>query len=669
MAGGIVYLDIDDEITTAAARIRDLPERRIALVLPYGSRVATSRINFRLLSRDALVNEKQLAVVAGDSATRALAASAGLPVFASVGEYESSVAESATGGGAPPAAGSGQGGATGTSPPPTPGATPAPDISAPGTTPTSAKRSRRGSAAKSAKPAQEPTAAEPADRPPKSPSGRADARPGLAVAGAPPAGGSGTGGPAAGRVAAGASAGETTAGGAAAGTTLGGTTAGSATVGDETVQVEIPWTPVPETEGSWRPDGPIAAPQADHRVQRRPGTARASRLPIVIVLAALSLVLLVGGVAAYVVLPTVSIVVTPRAEAISLPAITVTADPNATEPDAAARVVPAEMLPLEVTVDDVFPATGKRIEEETAKGTVRFSNLDFLRSNTIPAGSIVSTNAGVRFETVAEVTVPRADLVGLTVFPGRIAVNVTAVEPGTASNVEPNTIVIVPRGEDPQALKVVNPEATAGGTHKEFPQVAQEDVDGAVEQLTTALTAAFEARLVDPSIAPAGATVFGETATLGEPVPTVDLEALVGQEVETFEVGLSATGSVLTVDPGPVSAIADQLIRALVDADHQLVADSIDVKVAAPVVTEGTVTFTATATGEQIRVLDAEALRALVMGKPLAEARAALAPFGEVELTAWPDWVGSVPTIADRVDVRVGEGAAVETPATSGSTS
>ena len=91
MAGGIVYLDVDDEITSAAARVRDATERRVALVLPYGSRVATSRINFRLLSRDALINEKQLAVVAGDSATRALAASAGLPVFASVGEYEALV--------------------------------------------------------------------------------------------------------------------------------------------------------------------------------------------------------------------------------------------------------------------------------------------------------------------------------------------------------------------------------------------------------------------------------------------------------------------------------------------------------------------------------------------------------------------------------------------------
>ena len=59
---------------------------KVALVVPYGSRIATSRMNFRLLSREALVSNRRLSIVAADAATRALAASAGLPVFATVGE-------------------------------------------------------------------------------------------------------------------------------------------------------------------------------------------------------------------------------------------------------------------------------------------------------------------------------------------------------------------------------------------------------------------------------------------------------------------------------------------------------------------------------------------------------------------------------------------------------
>jgi hypothetical protein len=349
--------------------------------------------------------------------------------------------------------------------------------------------------------------------------------------------------------------------------------------------------------------------------------------------------------------------------------ITVTADPAASEPDAAGRVDPAKVVSLDVTANDTFPATGKRVTETEARGTVRFANLDFLRTNTVAAGSVVSTNAGVRFRTVASVTVPRADLVGLTVFPGRIGVNVIAVQPGTAGNVEPNTIVIVPKGEDPQALKVVNPDATKGGTHDETPQVTQDDVDGAVVQLTKSVASEFQAKLADPSIAAPGATVFNQTSSLGEATPTVDPATLVGQEIDTFELGLTASGTVLTADPAPVSQIADTLLRATLRPGHELVAGSIEVTVGEPVVSGQSVTFPATATGEEVATLDAGELRALVLGKSLESARSILAPYGEVVLTAWPDWVGSIPTIADRVTVRVEQGAPVETPAASGSSS
>jgi hypothetical protein len=657
MAGGIVYLDADDEITSAAARIRDVSGRRVALVLPYGSRVATSRINFRLLSRDALINEKQLAVVAADSGTRALAASAGLPVFGSVGEYESSLADA---------------GEDRTAAPP-PAVTPSAAPRAGATT-----RARRGSKAKavagSDAGADAGETATPTDETPATnPAGKATA----------------AGGAAAGAGAHGAAAAATAATGGAAGATGSATRATptparhpidgraapgrapSTPPGDQTVlfaDTGAPTRPAID-ERPWAEPRPVSGAPAGHLRQTRPGTRPTPRMPFVIVLAALALVLLVGGVGAYVMLPSATIVVTPQAEALGRLNVTVTADPAATQPDAATLVVPATIFSFEVTANDTFPATGARVEETAAKGVVRFSNLDFLRTNTIPSGSIVSTNAGVRFKTAATITVPRADLVGLTVFPGRRNVTVTAVDPGTAGNVEPNTIVVVPQGEDPQALKVVNPDAASGGTHEEFPKVAQKDVDAAMEQLTAALDAAFKGRLADPSIAPEGVTVFAETGVLAEATPSVDPGTLVDQEIEAFDLGLTATGRVVTVNPAPVAEIADELLRAAVEPGHELVADSIQVTVGEPVVAGQTVRFSATATGQQVAILDAAALRTLVLGKPLDDAREILAPYGDVALTAWPEWVASVPTLADRVEVRIDQAVPVETPAPSGAMS
>src|SRR6476469_80472 len=95
MAEGIVYLDVDDEITSAASRIRNSAGTKVALVVPYGSRIATSRMNFRLLSREAVVSNRRLSIVSGDAAARSLAASAGLPVYGTVQEYEAAIARPA----------------------------------------------------------------------------------------------------------------------------------------------------------------------------------------------------------------------------------------------------------------------------------------------------------------------------------------------------------------------------------------------------------------------------------------------------------------------------------------------------------------------------------------------------------------------------------------------
>ena len=131
----------------------------------------------------------------------------------------------------------------------------------------------------------------------------------------------------------------------------------------------------------------------------------------------------------------------------------------------------------------------------------------------------MSTGANVRFRTMVTITVPRAELVGLTIFPARASVKVTAVEGGPDGNVDPNSIDRVPRGENGLFLKVTNPEATTGGDRKEFTRVTQEDVDAAVAALNASLQEAFQEAMADPAQSAGGATVFPATGQLGEPVP------------------------------------------------------------------------------------------------------------------------------------------------------
>jgi hypothetical protein len=72
------YLDNDDEITDAVARLRAAKGEHVVLVVPPGSRIATGRINFKLLAREAATRDLRLAVASPDKQVRALATSAGV---------------------------------------------------------------------------------------------------------------------------------------------------------------------------------------------------------------------------------------------------------------------------------------------------------------------------------------------------------------------------------------------------------------------------------------------------------------------------------------------------------------------------------------------------------------------------------------------------------------
>jgi hypothetical protein len=384
----------------------------------------------------------------------------------------------------------------------------------------------------------------------------------------------------------------------------------------------------------------------------RPFAPLTNRMPVAVGAAVLALALLVGGVGAYLVLPSASVVITPRETSIGPIALQITASPSQTEPDQTAKVVPALSKPVDVEVTQTFQVTGKRVEETKAAGSVRFRNKDFTSTNTIPKGSVVSTQSGIRFRTDRTITLARAKLVNLQVFPSSASVKVTAVNAGTDGNVEPNTILVIPRGEDPLTLDVTNPDATTGGKRDEFPRVAQADLDKATAALRTQLTTDFAARVADPALAVDGTTVFPETAVLGEPTFSVDPATLLGDEIASFDLGASANGTVLAVDESAVEVVAAADIASHVEPGYSLVDGSSAVDPSPGVVESGVITFPVTVTAKEILTIDPEAIEAEIRGKSLAEAQTILARYGTAELSVWPDWVGTIPTLDARVDVR-----------------
>ncbi|HEY4189399.1 MAG TPA: baseplate J/gp47 family protein, partial [Candidatus Limnocylindrales bacterium] len=497
----IVYLDAEDEITSAASRIRAATDSRVGLVIPFGSRVATSRINFRLLAREAMSHGRRLDIVAPDASARALAASAGLPVFASVGEYEEALDD---------------------------------DDAQADARRADARAAAGITVAGAGADATDPRATRSTDPRPASTAALA-----AGVAGAAGA------------------AGAATKGGAV------GTKAGTA--------------PSPDRGYDAYDD----AQAGQGRGSSLPVVhGRSRRRPIGIAIGALLIIAIAGGAAAfagYLLLPHAAITVTPKVEAVGPVDFSVTADPDATSVDEAAGVIPAVSVQVPVEAQGEFQATGKRVERTPATGAVRWTNCDPTAPYSIASGSVVRTAAGIAFTTDETVFLPVAILSGGGSSPTlqcqTSEVAVTAVVPGPSGNVPAGAIRVVPARYNRNVVRVNNPQPTTGGKREEFTRISQQDVDAAMAQLGKDLEATFATDAANPPGVPATMTVFEETAVLGDPVPSVDPKTLVGQEVDSFTLHVTADGTVLAADASPAEAIAADRLKASVKQGYQMAPD------------------------------------------------------------------------------------------------
>ncbi len=588
----VCYLEVDDEITSAIGRIRAVRDGEVIIVVPPGSRIATSRINFKLLAREAAERKLNAVAVTDDPQARALAIAAGLPAYDSLGAAEQALASfreqdrqlaerlgrggvAATAGrgaaagaaGAASAAGgaAGAGGATGA-----PGAT---DVAG-------------------AKSASQQTMVLPLDF---------------------------EGAPAARRAPAG------------------------------TDTAVMPVDGVGQGGGALPATGAAAA--ATRRRKRR-------RLPLAPIAAFALLLLLVAGVAygAYTFLPTASITLRPMTTQVSVPPFTVTADPNVAVVDAAAGVIPAEVVALPLHVEGTFSATGIEARETRATGVVRFRSENTLNAVPIPAQTVVSTSDGVEFVTQDAVTVPRASF---ETGPATVDVAVRAVRAGTRGNVAAGEVMHLPPAIATQLITVRNAEPMTGGRRVEEALVTQDDYDAAVASLGGQLDAALATALADPDSIPRGLVAFPSTAELGQAQPDQSAVALIDTVAPTFTLALDAQGQVIAVNEELIEEVAASRVAAQLPQGQALVDDQVSATSDAGTVVGSTIEYEVTADALALDQPSPQEIVEAVRGKSIAEARQALAQYGDADVTLWPDFIDRLPEQPARINVTflpVGDG-------------
>jgi hypothetical protein len=298
-------------------------------------------------------------------------------------------------------------------------------------------------------------------------------------------------------------------------------------------------------------------------------------------------------------------------------------------------------LTRDLTAATTGTATGQRPELVQARGVVTFFNRN-AGSAEIPEGTQVSVGGTIAFRTTKKITVPGGQFFG---DPGQKSVEVVAVEGGITGNVAAGAIDTI---DDPNLRfnrRVANADPTSGGSEIPHSVIQQTDVDAAV----AAIQADFQRQLADALAADPDRIYAAAPET---EVPSIEVPPdLVGKEdTPTFD--LTGTLHIDRAYASRADVVATATAAMPTPSGTTILADSVVVVVQSAADQGDTLLVQVLVTAEAATVIDHAAVRELVAGKTVEEARQALAGLGEIDVDLWPPWVDRLPGLSFRIEVK-----------------
>lgn len=328
--------------------------------------------------------------------------------------------------------------------------------------------------------------------------------------------------------------------------------------------------PVPrrrdQTDDDWLYDsGSFNVRPASRRYR---GSRRVGKIAAIASVAALTLIVATALVLVALIAPQATVTLVPETSAINADLTYGVAGTGAGY-DVAIDPVP---ITTTLSYSATIPTTGTRSEPDgTASGAVLFTNPSTTEL-TVPAGTVVTGPDGTSFSTTEDVAVPAADPFGSLTM-GSAAVGIVAGAAGPAGNVEAGIL----NGQLESGLFYSNRDATAGGTLKEIPVVAEADVETLRAQAAQDFAERAQEQIQNEI--PAGYRALAGSGETDEPGFAFSHE--VGEDTAELRIESTMRVSALAYDPNALHEMArEELSKRLsgsLPADTVLLADTIKV--------------------------------------------------------------------------------------------
>ena len=384
-----------------------------------------------------------------------------------------------------------------------------------------------------------------------------------------------------------------------------------------------------------------------------------NKFRLLLVAGAVALVLLiVGGVMAFTVLPKASITIKTDSTAVnSSQEIILNTSPEATL-DLETGTIPAQAQQTQKTLSQQVPATGQKNNGQKASGSVTLSLNDCAKDQVIiPAGTGLSAS-GKTFITQTSATLESVKVGNQcknSNFPNfsTKTVAVEAQSAGASYNIAPSAFTVAGYSN----VSAQSGAAMAGGTDEILKIVTQADIDGAKQKIgaqdAEAVKQELKAALVSKG-------VFVLDSTFSSTTPDTKLSVNAGDQADVVTVTQTVVYTMLGVQKGDLEKAIAEDIKDRIDTDKQTILDygleeaSFNLQNQRP---DGALV------GVQTTVvagpdLDKSAIKKQVAGKKAGDAQRIIKEnpgVTDVTVEYSPFWVSSIPGNTSKITVTVEE--------------
>lgn len=366
--------------------------------------------------------------------------------------------------------------------------------------------------------------------------------------------------------------------------------------------------------------------------------------------------ILAAGAAAYFLLPTAKIFVTPKTELMSVK-FDFVLDKNAITLNKKEKIVPATIIIASIEKNREFNATGKKEIFAKAAGIVTIYNECFTTPISLKANNQVVSADGKVYYTVQAAVIPPMVVEDGNVIAGNIDVPVVSSAAGPQFNINPTDFSLPAVKIKYRCQKIYARSAApfSGGATGYTTVVSDTDIKKAEEYLLEeakkeALKQLEDKKPADLVILPDAISVKEDSLTLG---------AKVDQAVNKFKVNIKVSAIAFLFNPEYIKQIANDLFKEArqdkkdIAFSSILEADYAD----ASVLGLDKIKMTASVRTFAYQSVDASLIKSKLLGKNMEEAMNYVAnnspEIDKIKITLWPFWVKNVPSIERNVNVSI----------------